>query len=140
MNSLGYRKNVYEQCVFNKSDKHGVQCTAAVHVDDLLITSVNKDMIESLCDGLKRRYGEITRTDGPMLNYLGIRFDLTFPGETRITMQGYVEDILALSNIPGMARTSATDGLFEICSDAVPVNEERRMEFHSLVAKLERQT
>ena len=38
---LGYMKNVHEQCVFNKSGKDGVQCTAAAHVDDLLIICID---------------------------------------------------------------------------------------------------
>ena len=32
-------------------DTDGTQCTVAFHVDDLLITSESRSMIESLCDG-----------------------------------------------------------------------------------------
>lgn len=70
----------------------GVQCTAAVHVDDLIITSVNQGMIDGLCSGLELRYGEITRQDGPVLNYLGMVFDLSVVGEVRMSMKGYTDD------------------------------------------------
>ena len=58
--------------MFNKRNARGVQCSIAVHVDDLMITSTDTDMIDSLAAGLKKRYGEITRKDGPVVNYLGM--------------------------------------------------------------------
>ena len=62
--------------MYNRTEG-GVQCTVAFHVDDLIITSENKSMIDDLCKGLKSEYGEITRRDGPLLNYLGMSFDLS---------------------------------------------------------------
>ena len=62
MEGMGYKRNPYDICVFNRTSERGVQCTAAVHVDDLLITSVDEDMITSLTVGLKTRYGEISET------------------------------------------------------------------------------
>lgn len=57
-----------------------MQCTVAVHVDDLIVTSENDVMITDLKVFLKKRYGEITSADGPVLNYLGMVFDLSTPG------------------------------------------------------------
>ena len=45
-------------CGFNKMSGKAVQCTVTVHVDDLLITSADEDMITDLSEGLRRRYGE----------------------------------------------------------------------------------
>jgi Reverse transcriptase (RNA-dependent DNA polymerase) len=61
MQNLGYECNEYEPCVFNRLDERGTQCTATVHVDDLFISSRSPSMIEHLCEGLKTRYGDITR-------------------------------------------------------------------------------
>ena len=94
MSSLGYERNPHDICVFNKTGKQGLQCTVTVHVDDLLITSVDESMIESLAGGLRLRYGEITKSDGTTLNYLGMVLDLTHPGEARVTMKGFVDDML----------------------------------------------
>ena len=84
----GYERNKYECCVFNKTDEYGTQCTVAFHVDDLLITSQNRGMIESLCTGLRIKYGTVSRTDGPVVNYLGMVFDLSHAGEARVSMKG----------------------------------------------------
>ena len=135
LKGLGFSKNKHEWCVFNRSDSKGVQCTIALHVDDLLISSVSTEMIESLCVGLKRKYGDMSRTDGPVVNYLGMVFDMRHPGEARVSMKGYVDDLLEGSDIPGVARTPATDGLFDI-RDVPAVSEDRRAKFHSLVAKI----
>lgn len=136
MEDLGYIRNKYDVCVFNATDANGVQCTATIHVDDLFISSKSKNMIDTLCNGLKSRYGEITKHDGPVLNYLGMVFDLTHKGEARVTMQGYVEDMLSESNIPGGARTPGTDNLFAVRKEAELVPEVERVEFHRTVAKM----
>jgi Reverse transcriptase (RNA-dependent DNA polymerase) len=136
MMSLGYERNPHDICVFNKTSEQGVQCTATVHVDDLLITSIDEGMIESLGEGLRVRYGEITKSNGTILNYLGMVLDFSQQGETKVTIKGFVEDMLKSSGVTGGAKTPATDGLFEVRPDAPLCSEERRKEFHSIVAKL----
>ena len=123
-------------CVFNKHDEYGVQCTIALHVDDLMITSANGKMIESVLAGMIKRYGDITRKDGPIVNYLGMVFDLTTAGKTRVSMTGYVEDMLRESARTGGARTPATEGLFNVRDDSDMVSEEQRVRFHRLAAKM----
>ena len=136
LSSLGYKPNTHDICVFNKHDEHGAQCTIAVHVDDLMITSVNREMIEWLVASLIRRYGDITRKDGPIVNYLGMVFDLTVAGVARVSMSGYVEDMLRESKTVGHAKTPATEGLFDVRDGAVMASEDQRVRFHRLVAKM----
>ena len=135
LNDAGYEKNQYDVCVFNKK-VGGLQCTIAIHVDDLIITSTDPKMIEDICAHVKSRYGSITRCDGPTLNYLGMVFDLSIAGEVRMTMKGYIEETIAMAGIPGKARSPATDGLFETREGTELVNECKRSWFHSVVAKL----
>ena len=135
LEGLGYKRNPYDICVFNSTNEQGTQCTAAVHVDDLLITSADEGMITSLTVGLKTRYGEITETRGTVLNYLGMVFDLSHAGEARVTMKGYVEDMLLTFGVSGGARTPATDGLFHQRLVPGDVSEPERIKFHSNVAK-----
>jgi hypothetical protein len=118
-------------CVFNKTNRKGVQCTVCVHVDDLM--SKSKSMIHDLTQGLTKRYGEISLKHGPVINYLGMVFDFTYVGQVVVTMSGYTDDVLKSSNIPGTARTPGTDGLFEVRDSASPVPEEVRVWFHRLV-------
>ena len=81
---LGYTPNVYDICVFDRHNERGVQCTVAVHVDDLLVTSACALMIEDLAEGLTKRYGEITKKDGPIVNHLGMVFNLATPGKAKV--------------------------------------------------------
>ena len=123
--SMGCVKNDYEICVYNAT-KGGTQCTVAVHVDDLLIISVDMGMINKLFVGLKNNYGEITRNYGPVLNYLGMVFDLSKAGEVRMNMIGYTMDTVKYAGIPGRARSPATDELFDSREDSVLVPENVR--------------
>lgn len=50
LNEAAYEKNKYERCVYNKKNKSGIQCAVAVHVNDHIISSADKDMIETLCE------------------------------------------------------------------------------------------
>ena len=127
--------NAYELCVYNKMS-NGTQCTAAVHVDDVVINSVDSGMIEGLCSGLKDRYGDITRNDGPILNYLGMVFDLSVRGEVKMTMKGYTDDTILYAAVLGTAHSPATDGLFNTRDEKELVPESVRVWFHSVVAKL----
>ena len=65
----------------------------------------------------------MSRTDGPVVNHLGMVFDMRHPGEARVSIKGYVNDLLEGSDIPGVARTPATDGLFDI-RDVPAVSED----------------
>ena len=125
-----------DMCVFNKHDEYRVQCTIAVHVDDQMITSANGKMIESVSAGLIKRYGDITRKDGPIVNYLGMVFDLTTKGVACVSMIGYVEDMLRESRMAGDARTAATATFFDVRDDSDMATEEQRVKFHMLVAKM----
>ena len=136
LSDLGYVPNRLEICVFNRQSKEGVQCTIAIHVDDLLITSTDTQMIEELASGLIVRYGDITRKNGPVMNYLGMVFDLTTPGTAKVTMTGYVKDMLKERGTVGSARTPATEGLFDVRPNADMASEVQRVVFHRCVAKM----
>ena len=133
---LGYIPNAIDICVFNKRNSRGVQCTIAVHVDDLMITSTDADMIEALAEGLVNRYGDITRKDGPMVNYLGMVFDLITQGVAKVSMTGYVDDMLKEVGTAKGARNPATEGLFDVRPDIDSASEEQRVIFHRRVAKM----
>ena len=136
LHDLGYTPNAIDICMFNKRSSHGVQCTIAIHVDDLMITSTDADMIEALAVGLVNRYGDITRKDGPVVNYLGMVFDLTTQGVAKVLMRGYVEDMLKEVGTTKGARTPATGGLFDVRPDIADASEEQRVTFHRRVAKM----
>ena len=114
----------------------GIQCTATVHVDDLLISSKDERIIMELAEGLRDIYGEISLAHGPKINYLGLQVNMEVQGEARITMDGYVEEMLATSGVKGTARTSATDGLFKTRDTAPEVPQTVSVLFHRVVAQM----
>jgi hypothetical protein len=101
---------------------------------DLMITSVSKQMIAVLTEGLKTRYGDIALKHGTQINYLGMSIDFTHTGEARLTMAGYVDEIPSTSGVTGSARTPASDTLFD-ADDSERVSEELRVWFHRVVAQ-----
>ena len=134
MVGLGYVRNICDKCVFNRTGPDRRQCTAAVHVDDLLITSKSKDSMSHLVDGLRMRYGAITLSHGPVVNYLGMAIDMHVPGQAMITTTGYCDEIVRVSGVKGTARSPATEGLFETREGAPTVSEPVRVWFHKVVA------
>ena len=62
--------------------------------------------------------------------------DLSVRGEVRVTMSGYVDEILASSGLTGNAMTHATEGLFEVRPGAEIVPDEVKVWFHRIVAQL----
>ena len=81
------------------------------------------------------KYGEISRSDGPVVNYLGMTFDLRVKGEARVTMKRHIQDTLEGSGTTGLAASPAIDQLFDV-RDIARVEEEERAKFHRMVAKL----
>ena len=74
LTSLGFTTNPYDPCVFNII-RNDVQCSIALHVDDLLITSMSDDNILHVHEALCQVYGEVALKRGPKLSYLGMKLD-----------------------------------------------------------------
>ena len=133
LRALGYTANAYDVCVFNRTNTVGEQCTIALHVDDLYITSKTTAIIDELEKGLREAYGEVKCGRGAVLNYLAMVFDTSVKGEARVTMKGFVDDILRLYNGTGVAKSPATDELFTRREGVSQAVEKQRQDFHSWV-------
>jgi hypothetical protein len=136
LDKIGYRVNQLDECVFNK----GVgdeQCTIALHVDDMIITSRNSKHRTELIEALKERYTEgVTVHNGPTVSYLGMTFDWSNNGEVRISQEGYINDLLGSCGIVGEAKTPASNELYEIDEKSNRLEKEEADWFHRQVAKL----
>jgi len=53
----GFKINEYNLCVSNKTIK-GKQCTIAMHVNDLKISHVDKDLVEEIIKKLMTKFGQ----------------------------------------------------------------------------------
>jgi len=133
--TLGFVRNRLDECVFNRGTGEN-QCTICVHVDDLMITCKDKEVIKGVTKDLQRIYKEVKVKEADVHSYLGMNFDFRVKGEVKITMEGYVHDLLKTYSVEGNANTPAQDFLFEIREDIPLLDHDRKTEFHSRVAKL----
>ena len=113
----------------NRIEKDGSQSTLVVYVDDILILAKDEKLVGYIMDEMEKRFGEVTKHKGEVLNYIGMTFDFSMKRKVIIKMQGYVEDLMKY--VSGReASDPARSG------NSVLLNEKERKFFHTLVAKL----
>jgi hypothetical protein len=132
--SIGYSPNPMDQCIFNKV-LNDIQCTIVVYVDDLLITCLELSMINEVSDLLRKSFGEITVHDNKIHSYLGMTWNFSVPFNVKITMEGFVKDLLKDCEVTGSVLTPATEQLFST-RESPPLDDEAKSMFHTQVAKL----
>lgn len=100
----GYVQNEYDACVFNKVVNE-VQVSVYVHVDDLMVTSKNEDLIKDLHQLLQNKYGTMQLNLGKVHSFLGMTFDFNEIGKVKIKMDKFIEELLEKANVHGNATT-----------------------------------
>ncbi len=70
------------------------------------------------------------------VNYIGMTFDFTVPGEVSITMENCVSDILAECGVTAARATPAAETLFDVCTDVQKASPVEAAYFHTYVAKI----
>ena len=113
----------------NRIEKDGSQSTLVVYVDDILILAKDEKLVGYIMDEMEKRFGEVTKHKGEVLNYIGMTFDFSMKRKVIIKMQGYVEDLMKY-----VSGREASDPA-RSCN-SVLLNEKERKFFHTLVAKL----
>lgn len=132
--TAGFVPNPMDQCVFNKGQGRD-QTTVVIYVDDIFVTAYRQEGIDEVARILRERYSGVSVHDGPVHSYLGMSFDFSTDFRVKVTMKGYIENLLEGCGVMGTASSPATEHLFRVReSDALP--EEDRIEFHSRVAKV----
>lgn len=138
LKELGFKPNARDECVFNKTESDGSQTTLIIHVDDLLVTAHNEQNIDQFLQLIGEKYSALSVHRGRALDYLGMRFDWTEKGKCRVTMPGYISDVLLSAEDVkvGKAESPADVKLFEVDATAKLLDKDGAVRFHSLVAKL----
>ena len=111
LEGLGYSRNPYDTCVFNKI-RGGLVDTILVYVDDLMLTSTEQSVLDAVAEALRVRYGGVTVKTGKEHDFLGIHWDFRAPGKVSLSMDGYVSNIVSKYNVTKKAKTPATEMLF----------------------------
>jgi hypothetical protein len=94
--------NPYDPCVTNKIIE-GKQMTICFHVDDYKLIHLKKTVMDRMIGYLRQEYESIfedgsramTVSRGKIHKYLGMTLDYSVPGQVKITMLDYVNEILA---------------------------------------------
>lgn len=134
LEGLGYSANPYDECVFTKMVDNQ-QTTLTIHVDDLKISSRDKRHIDTLLTDLKTIYGNVTIHEGPVFDYLGMKFDYTRDGEIRISMDTYIKELCEEFDVNIHVKCPHTCNLFVI-SDSPRLSKQDKERFHGAVAKM----
>lgn len=134
LTSRGFKANAKDSCAFNKMFK-GHQITVLVYVDDLFITCKDEEAIDDFFNSMSRCYSGLKMKKGPVISYLGQTFDFSAGNQCKVTMEGYLKDILKAYDVKGVAATPAGPDLFA-AGEAPLLSKELTEIFHSRVAKL----
>lgn len=131
----GFTPNCYDPCVYNKFAADGRQITAAVHVDDLKVTSASESALADFEEYMRSSYAEVKVCRGKVIHYLGMTFDYTVPGQVAITMDGFIQDVLAECGVSPPRSTPACGTLFDT-RDAPKGSAADVKHFRTFVAKM----
>jgi hypothetical protein len=133
LTKIGFTTNPYDDCIFTKSSE-GNYCTIIVYVDDLMIISNDKTLIDDVIKYLQDEFKEITVNRGNTHSYLGMEFVFK-EGQVEIKMKGYIENLLNENNIESTCVTPAGEDLFNLKDEPLLSSVEQKS-LHSLIAKL----
>jgi hypothetical protein len=142
LSNWGFVHNPYDSCVMNKVI-NGKQCTILWHVDDLKISHVDPEVVTEVIELLEGEFGKeapLTKTRGHVHDYLGMTIDFSTVGKAKISMIGYINDMLEavpeMITKEGECATPASDHLFTVSPDATKLGSNDADMFHHNPAKL----
>jgi hypothetical protein len=139
--------NPYDPCVASKI----IECehmTICFHVDDCKLSHRNNTVMDRMIRYLRQEYesifkdgsGAMTVSRGKIYKYLGMTLDYSVPGQVKITMLDYVDDILAAFDKAepeggGTKTSTAPASLFKVDEDCDKLAHAKAVELQNLVAK-----
>ena len=143
----GFEINPYDPCVANRM-VDGKQQTVCWHVDDCKISHKDSKANDEFIEVLREEYesifedgsGKMSVSRGKVHTYLGMTLDFTTPGQVKVSMLDYIEEILATFDkaapgSTGIKTSAAPSDLFKVDEDAKKLGPVAKEQFHSIVAK-----
>jgi hypothetical protein len=136
----GFKMNPYDACVWNKM-VNGKQFTIVFHIDDLLLSHLNPNIVTLYINKLNKEYGSLanlTVTRGKVHEYLGMTIDFRVKSEVRFSQYDFLKKLL--NSLPdsmstGKKNTAAPEYLFKTTDSSCPLNNTRKELFHTITAK-----
>ena len=109
-------------------------------MDDLKILHVKRKAISDTIVWMESIYGEMDGNHGKRHKYLGMWMDHSKRGEVKISLEGYLREVLDdfLEEITGRVKMPADTHLFEVWSgeEQVTLDEPHARAFNNSVAQL----
>jgi hypothetical protein len=136
LESIGFKINPYDNCIFNKV-VGDIQCSIAAHVDDLMITCTSEKILEDTVFSLKKIYSEINFNYGQSHVYLGMKFEFESGRYVELSMFKMIDEII-IKYLPegGTNSSTASNNLFSIDQNSDLLNKNEKETFHTITAKL----
>ncbi|CAJ1948707.1 unnamed protein product [Cylindrotheca closterium] len=97
LEEYGFVFNRYDPCIANRM-VNGKQLTIRFHVDDVLASHMEQQVLEDFFTWVNEKYGglkEVTCTRGKVHTYLGMTLDFSKKGNMKIRMDDYVDRMLS---------------------------------------------
>ncbi len=130
----GLKKSSYDSCLFYDLDR---KMYATIYVDDLLVAAKEEEEARDFLKYLEAKFKNITVNEGNVVSYLGMSFHLDRQRrQAKVTMDKYIEDVLQICEVLGIAMTPALTDLFFIDPESPPLGKDEKEYFHSMVARL----
>ena len=135
-----FKMNPYDACVWNKM-VNGKQFTIVFHIDDLMLSNKNPNIVTLYIRKLQQEYGsreDLTVTRGKIHEYLGMTLDFRVKLEVRFSQYEFLKKIF--NSLPKSMKieieyTAAPEYLFKTTDNSCPLNDRRKEEFHTITAK-----
>jgi hypothetical protein len=136
----GFKMNPYDACVWNKM-VNGKQFTIVFHIDDLLLSHLNPNIVTLYIRKLHKEYGSLenlTVTRGKVHEYLGMTIDFRVKSEVRFSQYDFLKKLL--NSLPeslstGKKNTAAPEYLFKTTDESCLLDNKRKDLFHTITAK-----
>ncbi len=146
LKSKGFTMTPYDPCVWNKII-NGKQLTIVFHVEDCKLSHVESKVLDETIEWLRREYESIFLKH----KYLGMDLDYSTRGQCKVTMIGYVDEILAAwkkvdqspdddgyRTVASKSKTkssAAPENLFVVDKDCKKLDPAKAKAFYNIVAK-----
>ena len=147
LTDIGFVLNPYDPCVANKVISE-YQMTIFFYVNDCKLSHKSSIQMDRMIEYLRKEYesifevrsGKMTVNRGKVHEYLGMTIDFSEPGQAKITMLNYVDEILtdfakADPKATGTKSSAAPENLFVVNEEYEKLSTNKSVQFHNLVAK-----